>query len=250
MTTVSDDENVGDKVEKKTEVSTDKKEDKKTRKREAPKITFSAVIPTILVSHFTGLLLFWSPETCARWAHVFSLVTMEAVTTGLLAYFIGATFLPYLTRRSISRAEPEAKDELLASWPLLKCLGLIWHGVLMGGLAMMNFSLGYLLTLVTVPVYCCVKPTNRRIHRLIQAVLVLLVSPMSLLFILMLFYHTTVLESTDVWTLLTDAVYTSRSALFDSVVNSYIHGNWTYPLAALLIFPNWLMFWSVLWQNP
>ncbi|XP_070574447.1 glycosylphosphatidylinositol anchor attachment 1 protein-like [Ptychodera flava] len=212
--------------------------------------TFSSVIPTALVAQFTGLLLYWSPETCGKWAQIFSIAPKEAVTIGITAYLLGASCLPYFTRRSITKADERTKEEFLCSWPLLKCLALIWHGVLMGGIAMMNFSLGYFLTMVTVPIFCLSRPTISKIGRFVQAILLLCVSP------LMLAVWSGIIHT--IWTssgatgmdLFVEVMASSRTAMFDSVVDCYVYNNWLFPLASLLYFPNWLMFWCVLWQNP
>ncbi|XP_077983005.1 GPI-anchor transamidase component GPAA1-like [Glandiceps talaboti] len=249
-----DEKKDGDEAEEKDKEQRQKEKDSKKTIPEIKDIpyTFSSVIPTILVAQFTGLLLYWSPESCGRWAHVFSLAPKEAITVGLVAYFIGAACLPYLTRRSISKAGDKTKDELLSSWPLLKCLALIWHGILMAGVAMMNFSLGYFLTMVTVPIFCLIRPTQSKFRRLIQVILLSLVSPILLVFVLAFVHNITSQTSSDVdiVTLLSDVFSMSKVAIFDAVVDSYVYNNWMFPLTSLLYFPNWLMFWSVLWQNP
>ena len=41
-----------------------------------------------------------------------------------------------------------------------------------------------------------------------------------------------------------------QQALVVAVVDGHMVHNWTYSLVAIVIYPTWLMFWSLLWARP
>ena len=42
----------------------------------------------------------------------------------------------------------------------------------------------------------------------------------------------------------------AQTAALTTVVDAYMYGNWLYTLVTVAVFPNWLMFWALLWTNP
>lgn len=54
----------------------------------------------------------------------------------------------------------EEFDDL--NWNLFKTLALIYHGICLFSLALLNFSLSLVITFFTAPVYCIVKPRKSR----------------------------------------------------------------------------------------
>ncbi len=42
----------------------------------------------------------------------------------------------------------------------------------------------------------------------------------------------------------------AQSAALSTVLDAHMYGNWLYTLVTVAVFPNWLMFWALLWTNP
>jgi len=52
------------------------------------------------------------------------------------------------------------------NWMLFKCLSLIYHGLVLFSLALLNVSLAIIISVFTLPVYCILQPRQSRYDRL------------------------------------------------------------------------------------
>jgi len=85
---------------------------------------------------------------------------------------------------------------------------------------------------------------------LVQFLLLLLVSPLGLVYIGSVVNEVVVEKVTDAAVLLPRAWESTQAALLMSLINNNLFANWTFSLVSLVIFPTWLMFWSLLWTKP
>ena len=85
---------------------------------------------------------------------------------------------------------------------------------------------------------------------LVQFLLLLLVSPLGLVYIGSVVNEVVVEKVTDAAVLLPRAWESTQSALLMALINNNLFANWTFSLVSLVIFPTWLMFWSLLWTKP
>ncbi|KAL9974549.1 hypothetical protein ACROYT_G011597 [Oculina patagonica] len=132
---------------------------------------------------------------------------------------------------------------------MLKCAALILFSVLMGAMATMNFSLAFFVAMFHVPVYLFVTPSCSRTRRVIQAFLLLLVSPPMILFLLSLAYNALVSESdADINSLLSSTLATVYQSVTSSIREARMLGSWSFAMTCLGILPNWLMFWCLAWR--
>ena len=237
------DEKVDDKDEK--------PDDKDKSEPKYPPRPFSLVIPLMIGSFVTGVLLLYCPQHfITRYSSIFGLKPEEAVSLGLLAFLVGCIFLPYLGRRKSQQLPSEKTSECFqAEWQLLKSFALIWQGVTLAAIAMMNISLAFFIAVATIPVYTIVKPTKKRVYRIFQSLLLIIVSPYGLVFLGTFVYKLFTGRNDDMVALLIDTVWTAQNAMFNCVVDSYVYGSWTFGLATLVMFPDWLMFWMVVWRR-
>ena len=84
----------------------------------------------------------------------------------------------------------------------------------------------------------------------VQFLLLLLVSPLGLVYIGCVVNEVLVEKVTDAAVLLPQAWQSTQAALLMALINNNMFANWTFSLASLVIFPTWLMFWSLLWTKP
>lgn len=132
---------------------------------------------------------------------------------------------------------------------MLKCGALILFSVLMGAMAAINFSLAFLVTMFQVPVYLFVAPSGSCGRRLLQAALLLLVSPPMILFLLSLAYNLVVPQTeADISIVLQSTMTTVYQAVTSSIREARMLGTWSFAMTCLGILPNWLMFWCLAWR--
>ena len=85
-----------------------------------------------------------------------------------------------------------------------------------------------------------------RLGHWFQVLLLLAVSPLTLIYVAGL-VQTQVSKVTE--DTMVAAWENAQDALLISVVDSYMYSNWLFSVATLLLFPNWLLFWSILWSS-
>ncbi|XP_072026721.1 glycosylphosphatidylinositol anchor attachment 1 protein-like [Amphiura filiformis] len=243
---VEDDKEGEEKVGESDEKHSDEKKDSQVE-AEPPQRPFSLVIPLMIGAFVTGVLLFYCPQYfITRYSAAFGLKPNEGITIGLLAFLVGCIFLPYLGR---SKNQQSTDLSSKAEWQLLKSFALIWQGVSLSAIAMMNFSLAFFIAVVTIPVYTIVRPSKKRIFRIIQSALLVLVSPYGLVLIGILIYQANTINYDSYGQLLLDTLFAAQDAMYNSVVDRCLYGSWSYGLATLVVFPNWMLFWMVVWRK-
>ncbi|NXA44192.1 GPAA1 protein, partial [Eudromia elegans] len=121
----------------------------------------------------------------------------------------------------------------------LKLLALLYLALQLGCIALLNFSLGFLLAATMVPVAAAVRPTGPRLP---LAVLLVLVAPAGTL-LLGLFAQRELLEAPlgalEGWQLFLRAVA-------EGLLDHHLYGSLVFPAAALGVYPCWLLLWNVL----
>ena len=239
------------KTDEKTDSEKDEPEKKESDKKdevEEEGRPFHLVIPLMIGALVTGVLLFYCPQYfITRYSSVFGLKPDEAVTIGILAFLVGCIFLPYLGRGKAQVASGQCGTP--AEWQLLKSFALIWQGVSVSAIAMMNFSLAFFIAVVTIPVYVTVRPSKKRILRILQSILLIIVSPYGLVVLGILIFQTFTTNYGSVDQLLLNTLLASKSAVYSSVVDKCLYMNWAYGIATLVVFPNWMLFWMVVWRK-
>ncbi|XP_038046352.1 glycosylphosphatidylinositol anchor attachment 1 protein-like [Patiria miniata] len=208
----------------------------------------STIMPLLIGASVTGALLYISPEFfMSRLGNVFKLTPEELVSLGVMALFVGGAMFPHIIRRKMS--SPSDPGEVAAEWQLLKSFALIWQAVILSAISMMNFSLAFFISVAMVPISAVVKPSSRTPLRLLNAVLLLLISPPVLLFLFLAIFNAATSPISDGGELLSTTLQMSKHALYRAVVDGYVFGNLSYGLATMVVFPNWLMLWLVVWKK-
>ncbi|XP_022080896.1 glycosylphosphatidylinositol anchor attachment 1 protein-like isoform X1 [Acanthaster planci] len=209
---------------------------------------FSTIMPLLIGASVTGALLYISPEFfMSRLATAFKLTPEEIVSLGVMGLFVGSIMLPHIIRRKMS--SPSDPGQATAEWQLLKSVALIWQAVILSAISMINFSLAFFLSVAMVPISAVIRPSSRTLFRLLNAILLLLISPPILLFLFLAIYNAATSPIVDITELLSVTLQMSKHAMYRSVVDGYLYGNWSYGLATMVVFPNWLMLWLVVWKQ-
>lgn len=85
-----------------------------------------------------------------------------------------------------------------------------------------------------------------------QYVLLQLISPLSLLFVVSSVEHLPLLgaKRPDPLDVAQRTLKSAQSSLVLTVIDAHMYGNWLHTLVTCVLFPNWLLFWALLWTNP
>ncbi|KAJ7382328.1 Glycosylphosphatidylinositol anchor attachment 1 protein [Desmophyllum pertusum] len=215
-------------------------EDKVAFLRYPPNI--GSVVPIVMATHVAGVLVFYSPELGYKLGQVTGTDPLLSVYVGMASSFLLTVFYPIVTRYS-SDAVPD--HVTVRSHHMLKCGALILFAVLMGAMAAINFSLAFFVAMFHVPVYLFVTHSPSRTRRVIQAFLLLLVSPPMILVLLSLAYNALVSQSDAV---LSSTLATVCQSVTSSIREARMLGTWSFAMTCLGILPNWLMFWCLAWR--
>ncbi|NWW70597.1 GPAA1 protein, partial [Climacteris rufus] len=122
----------------------------------------------------------------------------------------------------------------------LKLLALLALALLLTCLALLNFSLGFLLGVTLVPPAAAVRPGG---NRLPLAVLLVLTTPGLSLFLAVLLER----ELLEAPAGLGEAWQRFLGVLGQGLLQEHLHGAHLSPLLALGAYPCWLLLWNVLW---
>ncbi|NXF42332.1 GPAA1 protein, partial [Nyctibius bracteatus] len=116
-----------------------------------------ALVPPVLICHAAGLALYFLPVLGQRVAtQHFPVSEAEAVVLTAVAIYVAGMALPHNTHRVVAGGGTDR------GWMALKLLALLYLALQLGCLALLNFSLGFLLAATMVPAAAAVTPTGPR----------------------------------------------------------------------------------------
>ncbi|XP_054766515.2 glycosylphosphatidylinositol anchor attachment 1 protein-like [Lytechinus pictus] len=224
----------------------DEKEDIDKKAKEQEGRPFGQVMPLIIGAHIMGAILFVSPQyLVSEHIKAFNVSPQGAIAIGFAAFFVGSSSLPIFGRRS----NFQTNEQLPSDWQLLKCLTLIWYTVTLLAVSMFNFSLAFFVAVPTIPIVVLVRPVERVILKMIQGFLLLLISPLSLIYSFITLNHGYFHSRDAMIDILNQGFYKTVESFFEGVVNAYLFGNKTFALITLVWFPIWFLFWVVLFRK-
>ncbi|KAM4907962.1 glycosylphosphatidylinositol anchor attachment 1 protein [Sylvia borin] len=156
----------------------------------------------------------------------------EAVVLSLIGIYVAGMALPHSTHRALSGGGQRG-------WMSLKLVALVALALLLTCLALLNFSLGFLLGVTLVPPAAAVRPGG---NRLPLAVLLVLTTPGLTLFVAVLVER----ELLEAPAGLGEAWQRYLGALGQGLLQEHLHGAHLSPLLCLGAYPCWLLLWNVL----
>ncbi|NWU70604.1 GPAA1 protein, partial [Pterocles burchelli] len=114
-----------------------------------------ALVPPVLICHAAGLALYFLPVLGQRVAtQHFPVSEAEAVVLTLIAIYVAGMALPHNTHRwGVTGGSDQG-------WVTLKLVTLLYLALQLACLALLNFSLGFVLAATMVPAAAAVRPTG------------------------------------------------------------------------------------------
>ncbi|XP_032912822.1 glycosylphosphatidylinositol anchor attachment 1 protein-like [Catharus ustulatus] len=191
------------------------------------------LVPPILISGGAGAALYLLPVRGQAVAtQHFPVGEAEAVVLALIGIYVAGMALPHSTHRALSGGGQRG-------WMTLKLLALLALALLLTCLALLNFSLGFLLGVTLVPPAAAVRPGG---NRLPLALLLVLTTPGLSLFMAVLLER----ELLEAPAGLGEAWQRFLGALGQGLLQEHLHGAHLSPLLCLGAYPCWLLLWNVL----
>ncbi|XP_058035054.1 glycosylphosphatidylinositol anchor attachment 1 protein [Ahaetulla prasina] len=201
---------------------------------EDPRPSVLTLIPPLLICHATGLALYFVPVWGQQVAtEHFPVSESEAVVLTSIGIYVAGLALPHNTHRVLMDSGSNQ------GWMMLKLFALLYLAMQLSCIALINFSLGFLLTVTMAPVAAIVQPTG---PRYLYAGLLLLVTPaITLLFCIFLYqelmeYPISPLEGWQRF----------LQVIAEGLLDHYLYGSIVFPFVAIFVYPCWLLFWNVL----
>ncbi|XP_075067737.1 GPI-anchor transamidase component GPAA1 [Mixophyes fleayi] len=188
----------------------------------------------IVICHATGLCLYYIPVMSQEMAtDHFPVSESEAVVLIAIAIYVAGLALPHNTHRALTGTGSDK------GWMTLKLISLLYLAVQLGCIAVINFSLGFILAVTIVPVAAIVQPIG---PKLLHAALLVLVTPATtllgsiFLYRELIEYPVTFLECWQIF----------LQAIAGGMLDHYLYGSLLFPFIAFFVYPCWLQFWNVL----
>eukprot|EP00072_Mus_musculus_P070158 XP_017171921.1 PREDICTED: glycosylphosphatidylinositol anchor attachment 1 protein isoform X1 [Mus musculus] len=197
-------------------------------------VGLASLTAPLLISQAMGLALYFLPVLGQHLAtQHFPVAEAEAVVLTLLAIYVAGLALPHNTHRVVNSQVPDR------GWMALKLVALIYLALQLGCIALLNFSLGFLLAATMVPAAALAKPHG---PRTLYAALLVVTSPAVTLFGSLFLWR----ELLEVPLSLAEGWQLFLTALAQGVLEHYTYGALLFPILALGLYPCWLLFWNVL----
>ncbi|XP_048338623.1 glycosylphosphatidylinositol anchor attachment 1 protein isoform X2 [Sphaerodactylus townsendi] len=201
---------------------------------EVPRPSLLALVPPLLICHATGLALYFVPILGQHMAtHHFPVSESEAVVLTVIAIYVAGLALPHNTHRVLAGSGSDR------GWMMLKLLALLLLAMQLGCIALINFSLGFLLAITMVPVAAVVQPTG---PKSLQAVLLVLVTPAATLLFSIFLYH----ELIEYPITVLECWQRFLQAIAEGLLDHHLYGSIVFPFVAFFVYPCWLLLWNVL----
>ncbi|XP_030300126.1 glycosylphosphatidylinositol anchor attachment 1 protein isoform X3 [Calypte anna] len=199
-----------------------------------PRPGLLALVPPLVVCHAAGLALYFLPVLGQHVAtQHFPVSEAEAVVLTLIAIYVAGMALPHNAHRALSGGGSDR------GWMVLKLVALLYLALQLGCLALLNFSLGFILAATMVPAAAAVTPNGPRV---LLGVLLVLGTP-AVTLLLTIFLQRELEEAPaglgEGWQLF-------LGALGEGLLQHHLYGSILYPFLALGAHPCWLLLWNVL----
>uniref|UniRef100_A0A182MBD4 GPI-anchor transamidase component GPAA1 n=1 Tax=Anopheles culicifacies TaxID=139723 RepID=A0A182MBD4_9DIPT len=215
------------------ESDTNEKEEVESKPKNNTEIGYFSVGIVLLVAHSIGALVMFLPhsETINQYLYGANFSTQYGLFTVFQAVLTIALTLPWFcTMRGIN-AEALHVAVLLELGTALLAVG------------MLNFSLGFSLSVFLVPVVILIRPAVSKTGQLFSKLGCLLINPFVILYCVVIGLTWHLFPELAFKPLLNKAHTAAMDAITYSVVDSMIYGNWLFDMVALIFVPCWILLW-------
>ncbi|XP_035895459.1 glycosylphosphatidylinositol anchor attachment 1 protein [Anopheles stephensi] len=221
------------------ESDVDEQEKAEPKQKTPTEIGYFSVGIVLLVAHSIGALAFFLPHSkpISQYLYEANLSTQFGLFSLFVAVLVIAFTLPVFCGLSGINGEALHVAVLLELGTVLLAVG------------MLNFSLGFSLSVFLVPFIILIRPGVSRASKLFSRLSCLLINPLVVLYCVLagLTYH--LFPELAFKPLLNKALTATQDALTYSVVDSMIYGNWLFDMVSLVFVPCWILLWVLLFPK-
>lgn len=193
--------------------------------------------PTVVMVHIVSVLLHNAPYRFSQVGRYLALSAEDSVFLGTFAFCASLLVLPYYISKNLGLQN--------RSWEIVKIYAVLELGILVFAGAVYNFSLALIVTVAYTPVALLTSPSISRWRRWLKAAILLLVHPLTMLFLFVLMDTWSNFSDLPPNKLLWKTYIATKRALMYSVVDGLIYSNWVYDVAVQCLLPVWLLFWQI-----
>uniref|UniRef100_A0AAG5DPV6 GPI-anchor transamidase component GPAA1 n=1 Tax=Anopheles atroparvus TaxID=41427 RepID=A0AAG5DPV6_ANOAO len=219
--------------------SADDEDEAEPKQKNCTDVGYFAVGVVLLVAHSVGALAVFLPHSklVSQYLYDVNLSTQFGLFSLFVAVSAVAFTLPAFC--SLGGINSEA----------LHVAVLLELGTVLLAVGMLNFSLGFSLSVFLVPFVILIRPTVSCSSRLLARFCCMLINPMAVLYFVVLGLTWHLFPELDFKPLLTKALTATMDALTFSVVDSMIYGNWVFDMVSLIFVPSWILLWVLLFPK-
>jgi glycosylphosphatidylinositol transamidase len=204
------------------------------------------ILPAFLCSQLAGVAVYAAPNIGVLLMP--SMSQADAALVGMtLTAVVCMVLVPIIVRRFVSTT-----DVHNTQWAILHCFTLFAHTMVLTGLSMMNFAFGFLFSVITViPARMLSHLPNQHIsRRLFHQLIIVLASPPVVLWIgcLMYLHLNGGFLSSSLGSQLFEITKLLHAAILVALRHEHLTGTWAYAAVTLVVWPNWLLFWTASWK--
>uniref|UniRef100_U5EPK2 GPI-anchor transamidase component GPAA1 n=1 Tax=Corethrella appendiculata TaxID=1370023 RepID=U5EPK2_9DIPT len=208
------------------------------------KFNFLQVGILLIVAHSLGVLTSYLPLSTSldKYIHANGMSTQLGLFYIILSVSLFAIILPAFTTLN------ELENEILHIAVLLEV------GTALIAVGMLNFSLGFLLSVGIVPFAIYVNPkqyvtAKSGLQKQLSRLNCLLFHPLCVVYCIVIALTAYSFHELSAENILKKAVKATMDAITYSVVDSMIYGNWMFNLISIIFFPVWILFWILLFPK-
>ncbi|XP_065078312.1 glycosylphosphatidylinositol anchor attachment 1 protein [Ochlerotatus camptorhynchus] len=203
---------------------------------ETPKHSYIAVGIVLLLAHGIGALTTVLPfnPLLNNYLHEANLSTQFGLFAIMACISVMVLILPGFITLDALNAE------------ILQIAVLLELGTALLTVGMLNFSLGWLLSVGIVPVVLILKPLKRGFARGFSRMLCLVIHPLGVVYLVLFGVTCNLFPELAVRDQMKKAITGTMDGITYSVVDSMIYGNWLFDLVALVFVPSWTLLWFLM----
>eukprot|EP00118_Oscarella_pearsei_P012772 m.96414 g.96414 ORF g.96414 m.96414 type:complete len:629 (+) comp36909_c0_seq3:36-1922(+) len=195
------------------------------------------MLPSWLICFSSGVFLFFAPNLAVKLLSGTNQTTAALLGLGV-ASLVQTILSPLLVVRLKSGSDSSERA-------VLECFALVYTTVFLAGLSMINFALGFLVSIVTaIPILLIARKEDKR-SGILGIFILLMASPP--LVLLVCWSWRLLLNITSVNALLQSAFSAYKSAVLTGVRSNYLIGSWSFMAVTLGWWPSWLLLWTSVW---
>jgi len=201
----------------------------------------------ILMSLLFGAVAYYGGTVFTASSKQMNVSAAFGLTAGILMLHATVVIFPFLPLWKYVTFHQHVNNEYgeVSDLRILKSVVLLAFGVLLGTTAVVNISLAFFISIISIPVLVCGEPKSYRFLKLIKALALLLISPFAIC-CMGVTVHALLMQKSSSSSLYVDTVFENvKRSVLSSLIQLNLLDNWTYSLISFAYFPCWALFWFI-----